>query len=131
MRSLSLISFSYSGRPLATVIQTTLQPMTNVPVAQQSRSAMPNLTIPVGSKQNGMSILEPLDFGLLMIWPSQPTCLHVSPVDAWCLLFFHHHLILLLQTKTISLRLGRRLAEKFHMTPSDNQIGNPCFALLK
>ena len=41
------------------------------PVTQQSRSEMSNSTIPVGSKQNYLPVLEASDSGRLMIWPFQ------------------------------------------------------------
>ena len=69
------VFFSYSGRPLATVIPTTWHPMTNAPVTQQSQSAMSNSTIPVGSKQNCLTVLEASEFGLLVI--SHPPSLPV------------------------------------------------------
>ena len=100
-------------------------------VAQQSRHAMSNSTISVGSMQSYLSVVEASDFGLLVIWPSKPTCLLVSPVDAWHLLFFIHHLILRSNAQTMSLRPGHLLAYKFQMTPSDNVIGTLCFSLLK
>ena len=131
MHYLSLIFFSNSGLPHATVILMTLHTMTNAPVPQQSRSAMYNSTIPVGSKHNYLPVFEVSDFGLLVIWPSQPTCLNVSPVDTWYLLLFHHHLILRSIAQTMSLRPGYHLALNFKMTPSENRIGIPCFALLK